>query len=343
MNENNNMVQFTPAASPAGAEAPRTLEVVAAEIRTYMAIHLGSAVEIGRRLYEAKAMLPYGQFGKWIEENTGFSRSHANNYMRLFDKYAAAQGSLFGAAVENVQAFGHLSVSKALALLALPDGEREEFVETHDVEGMSTRELQAAIEERDEALKRAKIAEERAKAFEDDNTAMEAATLDLVNERDVLKEKVKELEARPVDVQQDQEAIDKAVAEAVEKANAAHAAELNKLKASEEKKRKKLEKQIAEAEKTAKDAEEKADASGKEADSEAEALRAEAEKQKAEADRLRRELAMSGEAIVTFKLFFASWQKDYANMMDALTKADEDTAGRLRAAINAQIEGWSNG
>lgn len=344
MNENTNTVQGGLApTSTSGMEPPRTLEVVAAEIRTFTASMLNNIIEIGRRMCEAKAMLPYGKFGDWIKENTGYSRSTANNFMRVFQEYGARQGSLFGATLEDDQTFGKLTYTQALALLALPSGEREEFVETHDMEHMSTRELQAAIEERDEALKRAKIAEERAKAFEDDNTAMEAATLDLVNERDVLKEKVKELEARPVDVQQDQEAIDKAVAEAVEKANAAHAAELDKLKSSEEKKRKKLEKQIAEAEKTAKSAEEKADASGKEADSEAEALRAEAEKQKAEADRLRRELAMSGEAIVTFKLFFSSWQKDYANMMDALTKADEDTAGRLRAAINAQIEGWTNG
>ena len=36
------------------------------------------------------------------------------------------------------------------------------------------------------------------------------------------------------------------------------------------------------------------------------------------------------------------YQQDYANMMDALAKADEDTAGRLKAAINAQIAGWQN-
>ncbi len=343
MNENNNMVQFTPAAPPTGAEPPRTLEVVAAEIRTFTASMLNNIIEIGRRMCEAKAMLPYGKFGDWIKENTGYSRSTANNFMRVFQEYGARQGSLFGATLEDDQTFGKLTYTQALALLALPSGEREEFVETHDMEHMSTRELQAAIEERDEALKRAKIAEERAKAFEDDNTAMEAATLELVNERDVLKEKVKELEARPPEVQQDQEAIDKAIAEAVQKANIAHATELAKVKASEEKKRKTLEKKIAEAEKTAKAAEEKAETSGKEAGSEADTLRAEADRFKAEADRLRRELAMSGEIMVTFKLFFAAWQKDYANMMDALSRADEETAGRLRAAISAQIEGWTNG
>ena len=343
MNENTNMAKGTLATTaPSAVDSPRTLDMVAAEIRTFTASMLNNIIEICRRMCEAKEMLPYGKFGDWIKENTGYSRSAANNFMRVFQEYGTRQGSLFGATVENDQAFGKLTYTQALALLALPAGEREEFVESHDVENMSTRELQAAIEERDEALKRAKIAEERAKAFEDDNAAMETATLDLVNERDELKEKVKELETRPAEVVADQEAIDKAVAEAVEKANAAHTAELDKLKSSEEKKRKKLEKQVAEAESTAKAAEEKATQAGSDAAGEAAALRAEAEKHKAEVDRLRRELAMSNEVTVTFKLYFAAWQKDYANMMDALSKADEDTADRLKAAINAQIEGWTN-
>ena len=36
-------------------------------------------------------------------------------------------------------------------MLSLPEGEREEFIETHDVSDMSTRELDAAIKERNEA------------------------------------------------------------------------------------------------------------------------------------------------------------------------------------------------
>ena len=71
--------------------------------------------------------------------------------------------------------------------------------------------------------------------------------------------------------------------------------------------------------------------------------KAEAAQAKAEAENLRRELAMSGEVTVTFKLYFAAWQRAYANMMDALAKADEETAGRLKAAIKAQIAGWDNG
>lgn len=331
MNETINTGNEALTSPAASAAAPRTLEMVAAEIRTFTASMLNNIIEIGRRMCEAKDMLPYGKFGEWIKENTGYSRSTANNFMRLYMEYGTMQGSLFGAAVEDVQTFGKLSYSQALALLALPSGEREEFVETHDVENMSTRDLQEAIRERDKAREALRQEEERRKDAE--KAAGE------------LRQQIKDLEAKPagVDIQPDQEAIDKAVAEAVEKANAAHAAELDKLRAGEEKKRKALERKIADAEKTAKAAEEKAAVAEKDAAGEADILRAEAGKLKEEAERLRKQLALSGEATITFKLYFAAWQKDYANMMDALDKADEETAGRLRAAIKAQIEGWNNG
>lgn len=332
MNENTNTINEAIAAAPTGAvSTARTLEMVAAEIRTFTASMLNNIIEIGRRMCEAKDMLPYGQFGEWIKANTGYSRSTANNFMRVYQEYGTRQGSLFGATVENDQAFGKLSYTQALALLAIPAGEREEFVETHNVENMSTRDLQEAIRERDKAREALRQEEEKRKGAE--KTAGD------------LRQQIKDLEAKPteVDIQTDQEAIDKAVAEAVEKANAAHAAELDKLRASEEKKRKTLEKKVAAAEKAAKAAEDKAAEAGKDAAGEVGALRTEAARQKAEAERLRKQLALSGEATVTFKLYFAAWQKDYANMMDALAQADEETAGRLRAAIKAQVEGWNNG
>ena len=342
MNENTNLSLFSTADTAVGQV--RTLEVIGAEIRTFTASMVNNIIEIGRRMCEAKDMLPYGQFGDWIKANTGYSRSTANNFMRIYQEYGARQGCLFGAEMENGQAFGQLTYTKALALLEVPAEEREQFVEDHDVVNMSTRELQQAIAERDAAkteLENLQLIyttlKEEAGAFKERAEDAEA--------------RVKELEDRPAEIIPDQGAIDAAVAEAVKKADAAHAAELEKIKAGEEEKRKALEKKAADAEAKAAKAAEKlkkaesdarviADADGAEA--EAKAAAAEAEKARAEAADLRRQLAMSGEATVTFKLYFAAWQKDYANMMDALAKADEDTAGRLKAAINAQIAGWQN-
>ncbi len=124
----------------------RTAGTIAAEIRTFTASMLNNIIEIGRRLCEAKELIPYGSFGDWVRRETGYSVSTANNFMRIFNEYGAAQGCLFGAEAES-QTFGKLSYSKALALLAVPAEERERFAEEHHVEDMSTRELQEAIRE----------------------------------------------------------------------------------------------------------------------------------------------------------------------------------------------------
>ena len=340
MNENTNtgnMALTSPAASVVAA--PRTLDMVAAEIRTFTASMLNNIIEIGRRMCEAKEMLPYGKFGEWIKENTGYSRSTANNFMRVYQEYGTRQGSLFGATVENDQAFGKLNYTQALALLALPAPEREEFVETHDVENMSTRELQNAIAERDAAIKRAEKAEkmwkQRDKDFQEADKARDEAAWDrdeMEKENKKLQKQIKELEKRPAAVEPGKAGVHVTgggFLDALEPGN-----QVPPLVPAVK---------LTDAENNAKAAEEKAAEAGKDAAGESDVLRAEADKLKAEADRLRRELAMSGEATVTFKLYFAAWQKDYANMMDALAKADEETAGRLRAAINAQIGGWTNG
>ena len=136
----------------------RDINTITTEIRTLtraaqrMALEYG--VEIGRRLHEAKEMLPHGQWGEWLKTEVEFSHSTANNFMRLFDAYADEQITLDGAVTKS-QALGNLSVTKALRLLALPEEEREEFVTEHDVEAMSTRELEAALEKEKAARKTA--------------------------------------------------------------------------------------------------------------------------------------------------------------------------------------------
>lgn len=149
--------------SPAPA---RTVEVVTLEIRTLQRqaqqVILGYAIEIGRRLEEVKAVLPHGRWGDYLKNEVAYSQSTAQNFMRIFREYGASQQSLFGG-VANSQALGNLPYTKALQLLALPDvEERERFVAEHDVESMSTRELDKALKERDAALKEAEAAKTEA-------------------------------------------------------------------------------------------------------------------------------------------------------------------------------------
>jgi hypothetical protein len=133
----------------------RTPAIIAAEINSIknqtMQMILCNSIEIGNRLIEAKGMLEHGEWGKWLESSVNYSQRTANNLMRIAEEYGADQFALFGANAKS-QALANLSYTQAVALLGVPEEEREQFVEDHDVANMSTRELQQVIKERDEAI-----------------------------------------------------------------------------------------------------------------------------------------------------------------------------------------------
>ncbi|GAB6172014.1 DUF3102 domain-containing protein [Paradesulfitobacterium aromaticivorans] len=110
---------------------------------------LFNSIEIGRRLAEAKSMLPHGQWGEWLEKSVDYSQSTANNLMRIFEEYGSNQLALFDNNAKS-QALGNLSYTQAVALLGLPRDERDQFIKEHDIDSMSTRELQQAIKEKQE-------------------------------------------------------------------------------------------------------------------------------------------------------------------------------------------------
>lgn len=128
----------------------RTPDIVAAEINAIKdqtrKIVLCNSIEIGKRLCEAKEMIPHGDWGNWLEESVDYSQSTANNLMKIFDEYGASQGELFGASAKS-QTLGNLSYSQAVALLGIPSEEREAFAKENEAESLSVRELQKKIEE----------------------------------------------------------------------------------------------------------------------------------------------------------------------------------------------------
>lgn len=130
--------------------ADRSLEQVTQGILVLSAQTVANICQIGKLLTEAKSMVGHGGWEKYLEEKVSYSQSTANNFMRLYQEYGE-----FG---PNLQTFGNLNTSQALALLALPEGKREAFAENHDVESMSVRQLkqQIAVEK-----KRADDAENR--------------------------------------------------------------------------------------------------------------------------------------------------------------------------------------
>lgn len=347
----------------------RTPETVGAEIRNLTSaaryLNVYYAVEIGRRLTEAKEMIAHGEWLNWLKTETEFSQPTASRFMRVYAEYGADQGNLFGAETKY-STLNNLSVSNALRLLAVPEEEREDFALEVDAEHLSTKELEEAIRERDEARKALQTSEARLadaqrtlsdsdkqitdlrqrllEAQEDVKAADDQAT---ENER-ILKERIRELEERPIDVavqEPDPDEVERLAAELANKAIAEQNAEA-------EKQIRQLQADKAAAEAQVKAAEEKAKA---ERDKLREKLKAAEEKlagagaeDKAAADKLRgevealkKQIAMSGEAMVKFKLHFAAWQQEYQALISAMMELPEEQLEKCRAAIRAQAEKWS--
>lgn len=290
----------------------RTLDQIAIEIRGYSCLMAESAIEIGRRLCEAKEMVPYGEFGKWVKDNTGYSSSAANRFMKIFKEMAKPQGSLFGAETE-CPTLGKLSYTKAMALLELPADEREEFAKEHDIENKSTREVQALIKQRDDAVKAAGDAQhaeaEAVQALAEAEEKRQASETLLDN----IKKKFAASEA-------DRKAAQKELEE-FKKKPVIPSDMLSKIQ---------------------KDAADKATADLTERTAQAELAAATA---MAQLEQMKKELAASSVDITAFKIHFTNVQNNFSSLFDSLEKvqhSDMGTAQKLCAATIALLREMAN-
>lgn len=312
----------------------RNIEVVTNEIKSLVSsaqsVMLGYAVEIGRRLAEAKDLLPHGEWGTWLREKVEFSQSSANNFMKLFEEYGDKQFTLFGAAVSNSQTFGNLSYTKALRLLAVPEEEREEFAEEHDVENISVRELDRVIKERDEALKRAEEAEKE---------ALEAAAAEA---------KVSDAEERVAELEELLQKKNDEIAEAAAKADAKIKATADlEAKIKELKKNPKIPKEMLDRLRSEAEAEVRKNAAAAEEKRKQEietlkAAKAEAERKvteaRNEAEALRKKAELNDADAMRFKALFEDLQETAAKIKETIGKVREknpELAGKFSAALSA--------
>ena len=164
----------------------RDIDTITTEIKTIegqvQRFAIYGCIEIGKRLVEAKEMVGHGGWGKYLEEKVSYSQQWATNLMNLYKEYGSAQESLFEN-FANSQSFGNIDVTKHILLLSVPAEEREAFAAEHDAENASTRELQAAIRERDNAQAAATEQTERAEKAQ-------AKAEDLENQLDIAEGKI---------------------------------------------------------------------------------------------------------------------------------------------------------
>ncbi len=307
-------------------------EQIAAEIngikRTVRGVMLSAAMEIGRLLIEAKGIVPHGEWGAWLENNVDYSQTTANDMMRLYTEYGDQQISLDGGP-SNEELFGALAPSKALALLALPEEDRREFVQTKPVEDMSVRQLREEI---------AKLKDEKA--------ASEAA-------RDILRGDVENLESARQKAEQEKQAAEaklkaeeknrQAAIAAAEKAAAEKVKKklddiTKKLKAAEERDAEKA-KQI-DALQTKLEEAESAAAEEKEPEDSEEVIALREEKA-----RLEKQLIAADPTMAKFGVLLGQYQKQFSDMVDMVRGADDpekrmkmlDVLTRVQASFTALL------
>jgi len=121
----------------------RTPEQIGAEIREIVAIGKGiqirAAIEIGRRLVEAKEMLNHGEWMPWLRQETAFSQSSAARYMNIYRKYKDQ---------EMTEDWEKIASTKAELLLRVPEEERNEVVKEINAANLSTLELKEELRKR---------------------------------------------------------------------------------------------------------------------------------------------------------------------------------------------------
>ena len=211
-------------------QAPaRSLIEIEAEIMAQKRTIGRSIVVIGQALREAKGQLAHGAWGDWLRDRVNFSQGTAENYMRIAEQ------------VHGESTLLDLPYTKILALLAVPETEREQFAQDNQVEDKSVSEIKRLIRERDEALdqiktlmhsaeqnaheaRKGKLRAERAEAQAKAEMSEQARLTMMVNQE---RKKVAELLAREPDTVTIEREVPPADYEEIKRANEAIREELD--------------------------------------------------------------------------------------------------------------------
>lgn len=312
--------------------------ILAVEIRSLQQqariVVMSYAVEIGRRLCEAKAVVPHGEWTSWLEEKVQFSQSTAQNYMKMYERFGSEQVSLFNEG--KTETIMNLPYTKALKLLAVPEEEMDEFMSENDVENMSVRELEQAIKDRDAAKAEADAAKTELEKAAEAVLKSEERAREARAEAEKLRKQLTEMENKPVEV-----AVEAPTPEMLEE-----------IRAQEEKKyteeRDKLQKKLDAAEKKAKSLKhdkltikEKAKQEFREeidkAQQEKQASEAAKNEAEARAKELERRLKLSDNSTAVFQVYFQAAQEDINRMVGLIKKAEPEQAEKFTAAIKALL------
>ncbi len=201
-----------------------------------------SCMEIGKRLIEAKELVPFGEWGDWLKNNFAYSESTAGNLMRIYREFGNEQIDFF-TGKSPAETFEGLTQSQMTELFALPQVMRADFVEEHREElldgEMSIREMRELIRQQKQTIEKQEKDildnDESYGALVEQKKETERENGDLKETISGLQEELEGLKKRPVEMavekvyEPSKEQIKEIRADAVEKTEKKYKSEIDKL------------------------------------------------------------------------------------------------------------------
>lgn len=170
----------------------RTATEIAIEIQVIkqqtMQTVAAACFQIGKRLCEAKELVPAGEWLTYLQEQLDYKPTTAENLMRIYKEYGDEQVDLLSGK-SPAELFGSLNQSQMVAMFSLSMEDRKELLEDHpDLPEMSARDVQKLVKEKQEAeAERDRERKQREKA--------EKLTTDQANRADKAEAKTQKLKA----------------------------------------------------------------------------------------------------------------------------------------------------
>jgi|GEM_PF-2725706 len=112
------------------------LSQIEAEIKQLKKTTALGIMEIGDKLLEAKEIVPFGEWERWLSNNVSLSLRTARNFMMVARGFSDKER----------QALADLEITKIYYLAGLSEEKRNTLLASKDVYGMSTRELKNEIQ-----------------------------------------------------------------------------------------------------------------------------------------------------------------------------------------------------
>lgn len=293
------------------------------EIKSSLAAAANAMVDFCRQLKTMRDKklyihIGFDTFEDYVEKAHGIGQRQAYNYIQTYEKLGAR---LMG---ENAEA----GITKLQLLTKISAVRRDEFLEENHLADISVAELEKLIAEKNGLARQVSLFRQS-----------EQEKKDIQRQRDELAEKVKQLETRPkvVDTASvEKEIIDKAVQEAVSKAEKEKRKEIKEAIVAENSRMQRLaaEDKAAAVRRARRQMKEQMAAENAR---ENETIRTRLAQAQAKADSLEKQLKYSSNArAVKFKILFSSVQETIAeleDMIEDMRQTDPDTANKYTAAL----------